>query len=413
MWLPEPLKKFFNDVLESMLKPIADWFMGLPPLKRFIVGFGIVVIGFGVYYHKNVWDFAQVSREFYRAATISPKESFFNSNRDLRLKKLINNIEGDLLDSEYPKKKVSPGDYNPWTISQIVVSCKSDKTTTLMNDYCFYVNHSHALISACDCWSEFENVGYPNYVATSWIMLSMADYKRKLSNKLIDYISQNQNIAGWWSLFPSSRYEDASTLATAWLIFSLNKNLNSGNINKEKEEEAKQSITNGLTWLKAQLDSSKNSWFDYPGSTNERKVSVSINGLILFVINQVDSDTDAKEAFNKQWLEQFDSYLQLTKSNGLLNINSSTTSGHTIELPGKEFTHDNIACYDLPWLIIGGVTAFDNASISTKAKLLSFFNEVVDHGSTLFSNSMNPRPQPWLASEYLFSLRMLNRENFF
>jgi len=414
MWIPEPVKKFFNNILKSILKPLEEWIKALPLVKRIFAVLFTVLIALGVYYHQKVWDFVQSSGIYYRAATISKTSSFFNADHSQRLKSLINNIEKDLVDSEYPKKNASPDDYNPWTISQIVVSCKSSKTIPIVNDYCSYINSSRSHINSCSCWSEFGNIGYPNYVATSWVMMGMAQYKNKLPDRLVDYIIQNQNIAGWWSVFPSSRAEDASTLVTAWLIFSLHKNLDVGNISNNKIAEVNHAITNGLTWLKGQFDHSADSWFDYPQS-NEKKESVSINGLILFVINQVESDSNIKETFNKEWLKRFDDYLKVVqiKINSSFNINSGYTSGHSIELSNGGFTKDNNNNYDLPWLIVGCVTAFPNASIGTKTKILNFFNGVVDQGESLFSSSMSPRPQPWLASEYLFSLRILNRENFY
>lgn len=405
----EAIRDFINRILASLLEPLLNWIIALSYIKRLLFVLLVLFLIGMVYFYKTVYTVVANSKQYYSILTSNNSSIPITSENRVALKNLINNTTNTLLQSEFPKWKIDGGFYNPWTESDIIVSTKcNDITYRDQFNLCAY--SSKAFISQCHCWSQFDNEGFCNYPATSWIMMGFNNFKTKPSDSLIDFLITSQNEDGWWSIFPSSSQKDASTLATALTILALNnckKNVN----NKDKLIKVNAVINKGLRWLENSIENNGDIVFDFPNADDKNSSSIAIYGIVVHAIVTIDTTEEIVTKIKLKWLDNLDEWVTelKTKDDHIFNIKSVYKSSHTCNV---NFGHDNarqddVNNYALPWFIIASSDCYNKANLIKKAKILSCFTDIIKHGNVLIENASG---QPWLISEFLVALRTINGE---
>jgi hypothetical protein len=408
----KPIREFLEEIVGNVINPFINWIRKLSGVKRFIYSFLILLLASGIYWHSAVYRTTRHWILYYRLASVNSSSVLLSSSKKEKLSNLIKDISKELIQSEYPKKEKKPDFYNPWTISQIVFSTCISPKDPLCSDYSNYVYHHNSFIKNCQCWEEFHDtiMNVEHTVATSWVMMAFANLNMNVNDTLIKYIVNSQNVDGWWSLFPSKNNEDASTLSTAITILALSKTAK----NSKDSNLVNQSVNNGLKWLKNQYKNSGNVFYDYPNASDKNSQSLAIYGLILHVINLLEPNGDEVNIINQDWLNDFKENRDKLKIRGkdYYNIESHSLSGHAIQVDGfAKLEKDAVINYDLPWFIIATIDTYRNASIEQKEDIISFLEEIIDHGHEMYVDIIGGNGgQPWLVSEFLIALRMINDE---
>lgn len=417
--IPEAIKKFFEKILESILKPILDWILNLNWLKRVLCLLICGIIGYSIYRNDDIMFVYNHFDNYKNIWNSSSDQIILADDKKNKLNKLIAEITNVLYNSEYFKMGDSEGKYNAWTISQILVSTKSKNTISRGSSYCNYISKpKFSFVPNCCCYTETnKGESYGHAIVTSWVMLTLADLKVNLKDSLLNYVLENQNKDGWWSLYPSGNMKDASTLSTAFFSLALKKNLM--NVSAEKKLSLNLAIMRALQWLKSHCDSPSKLWFDYPNAEGaEKNEIVGVNGFTLHVINELENRKESLKDINNNWLKYFDFKLShpgmgqeslINEETMNYNVLSQSVSHHNISLLSEGFEHDTGDIYNLPWFILATKDAYQSADMFTKVKILNFFDDIIEQCDKLYNNA-KVNTSPWLAAEFLIALRGINNE---
>jgi len=408
--IPEALKDAYNKIIASLIKPIVKWILKLSYVKRLLAVITIMIFVASIYYYKSIYGVVQYSALYYRILTTNGSAIPLSEKNQHLLKGLISNTTNTLLQSEFPKYKMEPGIYNAWTMADIVVSTECQDSTHCVQ-FQNYVYSSTSFSPRCQCWFQFQNSGFANYVATSWVMIGLDNSKKRVKDSLINYIVKTQNPDGWWSVYPSASLKDASTLSTAIVLLALKK-CKSEIKDKNLRISVDESMNRGLKWLEGTFENNKKVIYDFPNAEDKNSSSVAIFGIVLHAIVSLESSANEVDSVKSAWLDNWDKNMKLVSINEgeKFDIKSTYKSGHAVDIGNNNALQDDINNYALPWFIIASIDSYDGASLVRKAKILSLCNKIIDQGDTLLNDAAG---QPWLISEFLVGLRRMNRETVF
>jgi hypothetical protein len=162
------------------------------------------------------------------------------------------------------------------------------------------------------------------------------------------------------------------------------------------KENVKRAIEKGLLWLLRTRIEGKARWLDYPFASDGRE-SLSLSGLVLHVLHSLDPSFDRE--IDGLWLQ--------TLPSALPKVSEYDISGHPIDLRSGSIERDNVRNYILAWIIIGTMDAYAGGTLSQRAAALAFVEQVLANVEEMSRQVIG---FPWIAAEFLTSLRYINRE---
>lgn len=289
-------------------------------------------------------------------------------------------------------------DYNAWGFSDLIVSLSGANFPLDQN----YLNSTiDKLAFSEECWKEEKTVC--KIAVSGWVLWSKSRLNKAVSTKQLDFVLRNQSAEGW---FPAHPYPEnpnnASTYATAIIIFGLNEQLRLNLIAENDQERVKSAIEKGVSWiLKTRKKDGKFFWIDCPNANEPSQTqSKGLDGMVIFVLHQIaksknvqlENLTSELKEIDLAWLEQLN---RMPKS---LEDQLACKCGTIVD---NEVIFDRTVQIALPWTIAATVEAIPNGTLWQKAKAARLLENM-----TFAQNEKGH----FVQAEYLIALSLL-REN--
>jgi hypothetical protein len=288
----------------------------------------------------------------------------------------------------------NPDNYTAWTVSQMTVALlghkEADKNTvTTLLDKIRLAN--------CNCWKVVSSAPFQDTASVNWVAFALAKLGQKLPSRDIKIILDNEH-NGWWPAFRSAAADveaNASTYATAWSLLALNEQLRLG-IEEPQRSEVQAKIALGEAWLVRNSEAGKARWPDYPNAgPTLGKEMIGISGLVVHVLHRLGADTRQIDA---EWMSDLPADIPKPSDYDANPV--------FVTMPINNFVQDNARQLRLPWTIIATVDAYQNGTLSDRARANKWFRQ--------FTNQIGPQVGPmmsnmtaWAASELTIALRYL------
>jgi hypothetical protein len=300
------------------------------------------------------------------------------------IERLAASLEADLSSRNYSLE-------GSWAPAQVVIALKGISLPQPETLATFF--HSRA-DPACSCWKEFPESQAPRHILVSgYVLFALAHLNSPASSDQVRFMLGVQSGEGWWPMYPSAgRPDNASTYATAFSLLALNEHLNRKLISPEQDDEVKDAIMRGSSWLVKNRASGQARWWDYPLSSN-RKVSEGLSGLVIYTLLRLGRTTNF--LLDRQWLAELPESLPSADACEIRVVWTET-------LDGRQADH---SCkITLAWLLLATANAYPNGSRMQKAKAVTWVKRVLDETNILHSETL---PENWKRAEILNSLKHL------
>lgn len=293
--------------------------------------------------------------------------------------------------------------FSAWTTAEIIVAIKdraidADKIVAYFNGKRGPGSDEFGVGSAF-VWSKYQKPRYPPHLdVTSWVILALTELHRLVGPQELDFVLSTQKNSGWWPVYPSSDdIWNASTDATAMVIWALKEELAAGSQYKRAEIAA--AISSGTQWLYSQKIPNAARWKDYPNG----RTMFSISGLALHalhVANCFDSKANCFDltAIDRLWLRTLPNKVPLVTDNDI--------SGRTVfRSPNEPIQTDDIHYYPLPDSIIATIDAYPSGNVFERAFALFWLERVLE--TKPLEKLKGDIDDNWVLALNLIALKML------
>jgi hypothetical protein len=295
----------------------------------------------------------------------------------------------------------------PWVVAQASVALAGTPGARDLSGPSVRRFMDEKKVPTCNCWAEVSG-NLEHRMATAWVLSSLATLKQPAHSSEIKAILDAQNPRGWWSMFPAKDdARNASTSATAWMLYALHQHAASGLVKESDKEQVCRALNAGYEWLKANpARTSHTQWKEYPlEQTFEFKHEyLAPSAFAIHVLNQVKHDP----YLLVKWLDE----LPLPPP----DLATYDWAKAHVVLPNGTVTLDEVRHYRYPWMLITTAEAFPAGTRWQRARATVWIEEalrepvvIADQCSATDTALCIPRHADWTIAEVLIALRHLKQ----
>jgi hypothetical protein len=387
------LRKFNEQLIASVLDPVAKWILGLSWFKRFIALL-VILGGIVLWQHPAVvQDFATYSGRLVRVA----RADAARLPLEKKLLKRINAARARLMTANINDANlVRSGGLTGWSAAQLLLAIAQPGSRSEEEDSLIaYVRAKR--LSGCSCWPEFndEDERHAWTFVSGWVMAALAEKKAPGTEAELSFLLRQQNSSGSWSSMPDlgpGPYESVYT--TSWAVIGLIKQLGAGLVSDTMlAAQARRSVQRGAVWLLSKRGVNAR-WKPYPNLLSS-SISGSISGLALHTLHLAAPEQAAD--VDQAWLDNLPASA----------VPASLGENYYVEIKQSATRQvDHFVQLTMPWMLIATVDAYPNGNLLQKARALSWIERTIAHESV---KNADAEQENWWRGELLIALNYLVR----
>ena len=344
-------------------------------------------------------------RQYVDAIILTPRVLFggdqipMTAEQRALLQRHVNRLTSQLR-AAYENRAVSPY-MNAWAIAQVGIAI-NDKSLLMSESFV------PAIVETKDrttgAWKESEEAGY-HIPSTSWSLIALTKAGASAEDTVGYLVRTQRRSDGAWSVYEvSDARENASTYATAWTVMALSTWADTSNGSPELKNSARAASARGLDWLSSRHAPGTWIWSDYPQYPAEGTPSISVTGLVIHVLAKSQSAQSGYEfkdiaAVSTAGLPEI-AYTPWAKE-----VSGAVLIAEKSSIKPK----DTVRYYILPWTLVQIVDSYKDAGFRGRVASIQFVDQVLKKLEE-YSVQMSAESRPWIAAEYLISLRYLMGE---
>jgi len=368
--VPEQL----NWLIDSVLDPIKARILKMRWIYRAAILLALLGI-FALFEFREQIAARRLSvNEFFRVSLASQRFVPFSDKDARQLKASIARLIS-VLDARLAQPGATIG--QAWSTAQVVVAVQGAGRF----DSAPVVNFIESQKDPkCSCWEQFchpdqpPHLGTttqscsasypPHVVASAWILAAYARLGRPAPRPQIQFFLDNQFPDGSWPIYVGAVSGEASTYATALVVFALYEQLNAGLVPKQLESTVRASMDRGRAWLMSHRMERLARWTDYPVAAHEpirTMDSLGLSGQVLHILHRTGQS--GLDDIDREWIRSLPRAIPGGADNDASNREIENKEGFSIYTDSSRY-------FALPWSIIATADAYPSGTIAERTRAL-------------------------------------------
>ena len=292
----ELLVKFLGQLLSPAVERVQARVQKFSTYAQVAIAVGVVCVGILFYYRDSLPDLTMDAGRYVRVL-LGGSQIPLSPEAKAEAHDVATHLSDELEAEVINPRRIDPP--SAWTLAQLVAS----KAETHSFDHGVVTAYfAESTSPLCSCWGEVPEDVAPNIVVSGWVLYALAAIREPAANDYIQYVLEQQNTDGSWSVFRNPIDEDNkdyhSTYATAWVIIGLEAQVAANCISASIMPRVSASLKIASAWLVSQ-QSPKSRWKNYPLAPFG-VVSLSLSGLALHALHISDPNAALLEG---RWLD--------------------------------------------------------------------------------------------------------------
>lgn len=406
--MPEQL----NWLIDSVLDPIKARILKMRWIYRAAILLALLAIFALFEFREQIAARLASVNEIFRVS-LAPQGLVPFSDRDKRqlkasIARLVSVLDARLVQ---PRATIEQA----WSTAQVVVAVQGAGKSDFGPAIDFIESQKDP---KCSCWEQFchpngpphlvaatlscDASNPPHMAASAWILTAYARLGRRVPDPQIQFFLDNQFPDGSWPVYVGAAPGEASTYATALVVFALYEQLNAGLVPKQLESTVKAAMESGRAWLISHRTERLARWTDYPVATHEpfrTMDSLGLSGQVLHILHRTGQT--GLEDIDREWIRSLPQAVPGGADNDASSREIENKKGLSIYTDSSRY-------FALPWLIVATADAYPSGTTAERARAL----DQLEHSLV----ALEPAEQAalkwgeYVAAELLIALRYISKD---